>query len=304
MLNKTVVSLVGATGTLGSLIADALLCKSNVTLRCLVRSANSEKAIALKKRGAEIYEGTLNVESKAALNTICAGAHTIISAVQGGTELIIDGQMLLFCIASDNKVKRFIPSTFSYDIFKVDTGENVASDMRKQFAEDAEQKHFKMEVIHILNGCFLDKSVLFGFLGAFDLEHHIANLWGDGVQKMNFTTFKDTALYTSEVAIDEKALPPHINFAGDSLTFHELVSAYEEGSGKQINIKHLGSMDDLDKIINDLIQDDPSNIYAYLPLMYYRAMLNGKGELSNIMNNQYPHIKPMSVKHYVSNYLD
>lgn len=304
MTNKTIVCLVGATGALGSQIADALLCKSEVVLRCLVRSAESDEALVLKERGAEMFEGILDEGSKDVLNEMCAGTYTVISAIQGGQEVIIDGQMQIFRTAAANGVKRFIPSTFSYDIFKVGEGENIASDMRRQFAEEAEQENSEMEIVHILNGCFLDKSILFGFLGAFDLENGVANLWGDGTQKMNFTTFKDTALYTAEVAIDMEALPQHFSIAGDILNFHELVNAYEEGSGRKLNIEQLGSMADLDARIDDSMQAEPANIFAYLPLMYYRAMLNGKGKLSDLSNSQYPHINPMSVKEYVNKFLD
>jgi hypothetical protein len=33
---------------------------------------------------------------------------------------------------------------------------------------------------------------------------------------------------------------------------------------------------------------DPANRLAYLPLMYYRSMLNGKGMLDVLMNERYP----------------
>jgi len=94
---------------------------------------------------------------------------------------------------------------------------------------------------------------------------------------MDFTTFKDTALYTAEVAVDTKAIPEHFSVAGDTMDFNELVTANEEGSGKKLTVKQLGSLADLDAKIESTMQADPANVFAYLPLMYYRAMLNGKG---------------------------
>jgi len=92
----------------------------------------------------------LDEDSKDILNEMCTGAYTVISAIQGGPEDIVAGQLKLLRAAVANGVKRFIPSTFSYDIFKVGEGGNIASGMRRQFAEEAEQENSEVEIVHIL----------------------------------------------------------------------------------------------------------------------------------------------------------
>jgi hypothetical protein len=40
-------------------------------------------------------------------------------------------------------------------------------------------------------------------------------------------------------------------------------------------------------------------MFAWLPLMYWRAMLNGKGKLGPLMNSKFPAIHPIGVRAYV-----
>jgi hypothetical protein len=39
-------------------------------------------------------------------------------------------------------------------------------------------------------------------------------------------------------------------------------------------------------------------MYAWLPLMYWRGMLNGKGKLGPLMNAKFPAIHPIGVQEY------
>ena len=39
---------------------------------------------------------------------------------------------------------------------------------------------------------------------------------------------------------------------------------------------------------------------AWLPLTYYRAMLNGQGKVDEMMNARYPSIRPTTVQQYVA----
>lgn len=64
-------------------------------------------------------------------------------------------------------------------------------------------------------------------------------------------------------------------------------------------MKKLGTLADLDAEIARRLQAEPDNLYAWLPLMYWRGMLNGKGKLGPLMNAQYPAIEPTGVREYV-----
>jgi NmrA-like family len=285
---------------LGTLIADALLGKPRVQLRLLVRPGGRQKTAELEKRGAQVVEGGIGPDAGNALASLCQGATTVISAVQGGPDILIDGQAQLLRAARDAGVSRFIPSDFSLDLFKVKAGQIDTSDWRRQFATVADAERGDVEVVHMLNGGFLDRGVLFGFIRVIDVEKQVAYVWGDGKQPMDWTTYADTARYTAEVAIDERPVPRAFKVAGDVLDFHGIVNAYETGSGKKLRVERLGSLGDLDARIDELKSASPANFLAYLPLMYYRSILNGEGKLDELMNDRYPSIRPTTVREYVA----
>ncbi|PZD73246.1 hypothetical protein C1752_02191 [Acaryochloris thomasi RCC1774] len=282
------VLLIGGTGDLGGMIAQALL-ERGASLRLYVRPGSRSKLPSDLEEAVEIAED----ESQA-----CTGMDVVISAIQGGPDVIVDKQLEFLATAKEAGVKRFIPSDFSFDLFKLEEGENINSDWRCEFAHRAETERGAVAINHILNGCFLDRGVLFGFLGAFDLEKNEAYLWGDGNTKMDFTTYADTAAYTAAVALSDEVLPNQCKFAGESLTFHELLKEVSDGLGRPISIQQMGTLADLDTEIANRQKSEPDNTFAWLPLMYWRAMLNGKGKLEPLMNSHYPSIQPMTVQDY------
>lgn len=297
-MSEQTVALVGATGHLGTLIANAVLEKPNAALRVLVRPGSRDKASAIEKRGAQVVEGA--IDSERALAALCQGASTVISALQGGPDVIIDGQARLLQAARDAGVKRFIPSDYSLDLFKVTPGHIPTSDMRRQFASIADAERGDVQVVHVLNGGFLDRGVMFGFIRVIDPDTRTAYVWGDGKEPMDWTTYADTARYAAEVAVDERNVPRKFCVAGDVLDFAGIVHAYESGSGKKLRVERLGSLDDLDARIDQLQKANPTNFLAYLPLMYYRSVLNGEGKLDVLMNDRYPAIQPTTVRDYVA----
>lgn len=297
---KKIVVLAGATGALGSDIAQALLEKPNVQLRLLVRPESAGKLTALQDKGAEVVKIDLQQnDNDEHLVDALKGAFSFVSALNGGREIIVDTQSKLLKAARRAKVRRFIPSDFSYNIFGLDDGDNPNSDERRAFAKIADAERGNVEVVHILNGAFLDNRIVFGFLGAFDLERGQALLWGDGDALTDVTTYRDTGRYTAEVAVSEAQLPAVFEVAGETLTFNQLVKAYEEASGRSLTIVKKGSYADLDREIEARLKAEPDNFYAWLPLMYYRGSFGGKGKLHAIANDRYPSIKPETVREYV-----
>ncbi|WP_157966532.1 NmrA family NAD(P)-binding protein [Fastidiosibacter lacustris] len=301
---KKVIALVGGTGHVGKLIAESLLGNPNVQLRLLVRPDSRQKVKALEERGAQIIEGEIGVGNEDALASLCQGAMTVISAVQGGPDIIIDGQKQLLIAARKAGVKRFIPSDFSLNLFKVTPGHIITSDWRLTFSDIADKERGNIEVVHILNGGFLDSGIMFDFLRLIDVKESVAYVWGDGKQNMDWTTYVDAAQYTAEVAIDERPVPRAFKVAGNVLNFHEIVKLYEEASGDKLKIVQLGSMADLDLRIEELLKGGQQNFLSFLPLMYYRSLLNGEAKLDLLMNDRYPSIKPTTMREYIQKYVN
>jgi len=298
-VDTKIVVLAGASGNLGSLIANAILERPGMTSRALVRSGSRQKVASLSERGAEIVEVDLEGPGGSeALSKALTGAFSVVSALQGGADVIVDAQTRLLEAAKHTGVRRFIPSDFSYNMFGLFDGDNINTDLRLFFARHAKQARGNVEVVHVLNGCFLDRRVLFGFLGAIDPVSRRTFLWGDGKAKMDFTTYEDTARFTAQAAVDPGPLPVEFNVAGDTLDFPELVEAYEDASGKPLTVVQMGSLDDMDAEIFRRRQAEPHNIFGFLPLMYWRAMLSGKGKLGPLVNAHYSHIHPLTVRDY------
>jgi nucleoside-diphosphate-sugar epimerase len=298
-MSKPIVALVGGTGDLGTLIGQTLLDKPDVRLRLLVRPGSRHKAADFERRGAQIIEGEISADAGEQLAALCDGASTVISAVQGGPDVIIEGQTELLRMARAAGVKRFVPSDYSLNLFNVTPGHIDTSDWRRQFASIADSERGPVEVVHVLNGGFLDRRVLFDFVRIIDLERQTAFVWGDGNAMMDFTTYADTARYVAEIALDERPVTRVFSIAGDVLDFRGFVEAYEAGSGRRLRVERLGSLEDLDSRIDALKQAGPANFLAYLPLMYYRSLLNGEGKLDPLMNDRYPSIRPTGVREYV-----
>jgi hypothetical protein len=103
---------------------------------------------------------------------------------------------------------------------------------------------------------------------------------------MQFTTYADTAAYTAAAALDDRPVPNQLFVAGDSLSFDRLVREVEAGLGASITVRHLGSFSELDMQIRARHAAEPANVTAWLPLMYWRAMLNGSGQLGALMNER------------------
>jgi len=122
---KTVL-LVGGTGNLGALIGRALL-KRGARLRLLVRPGSRSKVPADLAHAAEILEDE---------QTAFQGVFSVVSAVQGGPETIVDAQLRFLRAARKAGVRRFIASDYSMNLFTVPEGDNVSSDHRREFAEE------------------------------------------------------------------------------------------------------------------------------------------------------------------------
>ena len=118
--------LAGATGMLGSRIARHLLALPNTRVRLLVRDRNNASSNAtlapFLDQGCEIVEGEL--ANLGSLERATQNVDVIVSALQGGPDVIIDGQAALAKAGKHNGVRRLIPSDFALDLFKATPGEH------------------------------------------------------------------------------------------------------------------------------------------------------------------------------------
>ena len=272
MTTKLTVLVAGSTGMLGSKIVSALLDKSNLDVRAMVRSLddsnteNRQKIDAMKAKGATIVSG--DVMQPETLLPACAGVDVVVSAI-GNNEVTVPGQKNLIDAAKHSGVKRFIPSDYSVDYRKLDYGDNDNLDKRKEVFEYLQ--HSCLEYTLVLNGAFMDTIT---YMPLFDLEHQVFQYWGDGQMPLDFTTTDDTAKYVAEAVSDPGLANTALEVAGDTLTPKQLKANYEEATGTKLTEKSLGSIAEMQAWIATK-KASASSLEEYVYHQYIYAMVSG-----------------------------
>ncbi|MEV5574182.1 NmrA family NAD(P)-binding protein [Spirillospora sp. NPDC052269] len=286
---------VAGTGLLGSQIVSALL-DQGASVRVMVRpdtDADKKAALtALRSRGLEVVEGDITDPIETLAETI-GDAATVVSAVQGGPDVIVDGQVNLARAAAKAGAGRFIPSDFAIDVAKLDDGDNFMLDWRRRAA--GELAGAGIEVVSVLNGAFYE--VMVGFMGLVDWDRGTLAHWGDPDQPLDMTSVPDTAAFTAAVALDPTAVGT-FRFAGEVLSMRQFHEAVQGGSGRTLELLHLGTADELRaEIERQAAQTE--NPFEYVGLQYQWSMVTGKGRFDVLDNDRYPQVKPTSVAEFV-----
>jgi uncharacterized protein YbjT (DUF2867 family) len=276
--------LAGATGMLGGRIAHHLLNEPDGKLRLLVRGGRNDKNRSaldpLINRGAEIVDGDL--EDRSSLDRATEGVDVIVSAVQGGPDIIVDGQVALVEAGKRNGVRRILPSDFGLDLFKATPGEHAAFNARSK--ADEKIAALGLEHVHILQGAFTEMFKPGSPL--IDYNKGIVTFWGDGTRPIEVTTVDDTARMTARVALDREVESGKFAFAGDRVSFQHVADAAEARTDKRFQRNSLGSEADLRDAMAKAT--DPQ---AAVMLTYQLYMLTGQTALENLQSSRYADIK-------------
>ena len=294
-MRSNTVLLAGATGMLGARIAEHLLEDEDVALRLLVRPATladpGKRAglDALVERGAELVEG--DVTDPSSLDRATGGVDVVVSAVQGGREVVVDGQVALAHAAVRNGVRRILPSDFALDVFKATPGELFPFDLRRE--ADEEIASMEIERIHVLTGAFLDTLATGGGIVDFDDEAGVTSFWGTGEERFEATTIDDTARYAARVAVDASVPSGKFAVAGQKLSYGDIVSAVEREAGRSYERRSLGTTDDLRAWIET--QREAGEMMAAMYGTYQLYMLTGQTALDDLQNDRYPDIEPLTL---------
>ncbi|MFJ8469289.1 NmrA family NAD(P)-binding protein [Streptomyces swartbergensis] len=297
MKEQATVFVAGATGNLGGKIVSGLLDRGE-TVRALVRPGIDEEKRtaldALRNKGLQVVEGDIT-DSPSELAATLEGAHTVISAVQGGPDLLVDGQVNLLRAAEEAGCSRFVPSDFAIDMTRLDDGDNVMLDWRRQAARVFEGS--SLDVLSVLNGAFVE--VMTGFMDLVDWSADTVSYWGDPDQPMDLTTIRDTAAYTVAAALDPALSGGGtVRFAGEVLSVRQFHEAVERGTGRKFTLRALGTADDLRAEIERRAARARSP-FEYVALQYQWCMVTGKGKFETLDNGRYPWIKATSVEEFV-----
>ena len=284
-MNTQTTLLVGATGMLGSRIARHLLDGADTRVRLMLRAGaaddakNKDVLKPLLDGGAQVVEGDLT--DRASLDRATEGIDVIVSAVQGGPDVIIDGQVALAEAGKRNGVRRILPSDFALDLFKATPGEHMMFDLRRN-ADEAIAKT-GIDSLHILNGAFME--MFKPGAGAIDYDARIVSFWGDGTRPIEITSVEDTARMVARVALDRDVQAGKFAFAGDRVSFREAGEIVAKQTGRPIRPVAFGSEADLRAA---MAKADPQKRVMLAYLLY---MTNGQTALTDLQNDRYPDIR-------------
>ncbi len=290
----TNVLVAGATGMLGNRIAAHLLDQTDVSVGLLLRDAvpsdpdKAQAVDALVGRGATVVLG--DVTDPSSLDAATAGVDVVVSALQGGPDIIVDGQVALAGAAARNGARRFLPSDFAIDLFSAPEGA-PQFDMRRR--ADREIDALPLQVVHVLNGAFMDMMLDPGTAGLIDLAKGTVTLWGTGDEAFDLTTVDDTARFTAKVATDPADLSGVRYLSGSRASFNEIIAQTERLTGTTLTRNVLGSAADLRRIT--AAAADP---WSFVAQWYFLSMLTVAPFSSN-ENDRYPDARPTSLRDYL-----
>jgi nucleoside-diphosphate-sugar epimerase len=288
----TTVLVAGATGSLGSLIVKNLLDRG-ADVRALVRKSSVDKLTAHPNLTPCVGDLTDGAD---ALAHHVDGVEVVVSAVQGGPEVIIDGQRELLRAAERAGVHRMIPSDFSINLYGYGYGVNILSDLRRVFADSFATSTVARTSVAV--GAFPEY-----FLGAvhevLDPAAGTFSVWGDGTRPIDITTIPDTAAFTAAIALDPRTAGRDVHVVGQQLSMLELRNEVEAASGRQWNLVRKGTLQDLRAEVVRR-QFTASSPLEYVALQYQVAMFDGTASLRDVRNADYPDVMPTSVAAYLA----
>jgi nucleoside-diphosphate-sugar epimerase len=294
-MNEKLIVVAGAAGKLGRLVVESLLAEPEVRVRALVRDPKRPELAGLAGGRVELLAFDAVKADAATLAEVVRGSFAVVSTLQGGPDVIVDAQLRLLRAAKAAGARRFIPSDFSFDVFELPEDVNVNSDWRRALALAARgEVTDTFEVVHVFQGMFADAGVV-GFVGLLDAEAATVRYWGDGRTPMDWTTWEDTARFTARAATDERAVPERLWVSGDRMDALTFARVWGEVKRRPVKTERLGSLEELAALTQRKLAEEPSNMMAWLPLMYARGLHGGLGLLGPSHNARYPEIQPESV---------
>jgi NAD(P)-dependent dehydrogenase (short-subunit alcohol dehydrogenase family) len=132
---KTVL-VIGATGNMGGRIARELR-RRGATLRFLVRAGRENKVPADLAATSAVFDNDTGAFD---------GVDTVVSAVQGGHDTIVDAQLEWRRAARTGGLYRFVASDYTFNYFGMPDGASDYSDVRREFAARAEDERGPVEL--------------------------------------------------------------------------------------------------------------------------------------------------------------
>ncbi len=289
----------GATGWLGRKIAQEAQ-GLGATVRLLLRGGSThpkaESLKALTTRGAIIAAGDLDDE--ASLLRATDGVGVVISAVQGGPETILDGQLRLAKAAKANGAWRMFPSDFAATYKHLTADEHPFLNLRAR--ADAAIAETGLPQTNTVNGGFME-TMTSPFMGMADFENGVFRHWGDADGPIDLTHTDDVAAYVARAALDPKSPTGDFRIVGQTITPREIAETASRVLGRKIALQSWGSAEALDAEIAKRQAAHPHDPNHWIALMYHRLIISAAGRVRDTHNHLYPAVKPKTFEAFLRN---
>lgn len=233
--------IVGATGSLGGAIAQALLARGEA-VRILVRQdvpgVTGGQAHSLVAAGAEPVRG--DIKDRGSLDHACAGVHTVIttanSALRGGDDntqtVDIDGNRNLIDAATQAHVGHFI--------FISANGADPGSPVPLFAAKGKTEQYLQASGLPytiLAPEAFME--VWMGMMvGGPALANRPVTVVGSGERRHSFISARDVAQFTVASVGNEKALNRRLVLGGpQAMSFREAAQVYSRVLGREVTVR-------------------------------------------------------------------
>jgi uncharacterized protein YbjT (DUF2867 family) len=291
------VLIAGATGWLGKQIAQNLL-DAGACVRLLIRGGEANPKAAdlapLVSAGATLVAGDLT--DHASLNEATKGVTVVISAVQGGPDVVIEGQVALAKAAKANGARLMIPSDFAAEYRDLTPDRHLFLSMRAH--ADRLIAETGLPQINVLNGAFLEM-LAEPFMGLIDVDQRQVQFWGSADQPYDFTATADVAALTAAVALDHNRPVGGFHVIGETVTPTQIAATLSALTGTPFTLVPYGTLAELDTEIARLQAAEPHNPMAWAGLQYHRIMASGSGKLTQNETGAYLGRAPKTVEAFL-----
>lgn len=299
-----IIVVAGARGNLGKLVYEALLSRARADRQAVLVRGLARKTGAPPTSESPSDAGSqrltivpVDYESSDELRRACEGAYTVVSALQGHTDVIVGAQSRLLSAAIHAGARRFIPSDFSLDFTLLPEGANRNFDTRRAFHREAEalvrSSKSNIEITSIFQGAFTELLATGWML--VDYGKRRIGYFGSPDTVMEFTTTPDTAEVTAAAALDARATPKKLLVAGARLTPRQLQELVSRVTGVPFGLKRLMPLGMLDFVIKAMRLFRPGKKDELMPtwvgMQYAYCMAVGTASPQQLDNGRYPDIR-------------
>ncbi|KAJ3544622.1 hypothetical protein NM208_g2954 [Fusarium decemcellulare] len=287
-MSSLTVGIAGITGKFGRLLASKLLQNSNINLRGYARDPTKVIPSIAESPRVQLFKG--EAFDDASIKPFVTGTDVIICAYLGGDDLMIDGQKKLIDACDEVGVPRYVASDWGLDYTKLKLGELFPKDPMIHVKAYLETKK-NTKGVHILIGGFMDP-VLSPFFNIWDPQSQTLRYWGEGDEPFEDTSYENAAEFTAAVVADESAYGIK-KYLGDRKSINEIAATFQKVYGIEPKLERLGCLEDLKTKMHALREQNPADIYTYMPLFFMYYWINGQTFVGpETDNEQYKEVKP------------